>query len=171
MCQQCKDSGDPGEACPDADAIQDQLISGIQDARAELDRFAHGLLPEFLETGGLPVAVERLAERSNIHVDVRVEVDRLDPTVEAAVWFVCAESLTNAAKHAQASEIQLAIRCPDDIVAVDVRDNGVGGAVPTGNGLRGLVDRIVAIGGTLVVTDSPDGGTLVSARIPRGGAA
>jgi signal transduction histidine kinase len=146
-----------------------QLISGIEDARDQLDRFARGLLPDSLETAGLSVAVERLAQRSSIPVRARIHVDGLDPVVASVVWFVCAEALTNAAKHADASEVHLEIGCPDGVVTVDVRDNGVGGADLSGTGLRGLVDRVTAVGGTLTVADADDGGTLVSARIPRSG--
>lgn len=147
-----------------------QLVAGIEDARAELTRFAQGLRPAALESAGLRVALERIAERSGLAVELRIDVDRLTRPLESAVWFVCAEAFTNAAKHAQATKVTLEIARRDGGVAVDVLDDGVGGADPSGAGLRGLADRIAAFGGSLTVTDGTSGGTLVSARIPRGGA-
>ena len=100
-----------------------------------------------------------------------VSVGRLPPSVETAIYFLCAEALTNAAKHARASQVRLAAAERDGAFVVTVQDDGVGGAQRSGSGLLGLADRITALGGTFVLDSPPGGGTLVRASIPvsRGG--
>ena len=88
------------------------------------------------------------------------------PAVEAALYFVCAEALSNVAKHAGASKAVVAVREEDGSVIATVTDNGRGGADPHGSGLRGLADRVEALSGRFFVADRPSGGTIVKASIP-----
>jgi signal transduction histidine kinase len=99
-------------------------------------------------------------------VEIDVSVGRLPAAVEATAYFVVAEALTNVAKHARARRAQLTARIQDGTLAVQVRDDGVGGARPDGNGLIGLADRLAALNGRLRVDSPAGGGTLVTAAIP-----
>jgi signal transduction histidine kinase len=89
-----------------------------------------------------------------------------DPDTEATLFYVCSEALTNAVKHATASQIDIAINRVDDAVVVTVADDGCGGADPSGSGLQGLADRLAARGGQLRVVSPPGAGTTVTATIP-----
>jgi signal transduction histidine kinase len=100
-------------------------------------------------------------------VEVAVPAGRFPPAIEAAAYFVCAESLTNVAKHASASVARIRIAHEPGRLTVVVADDGVGGADPSrSSGLRGLGDRIEALGGSLVVDSPPGGGTRVMAALP-----
>lgn len=145
------------------------LVAGIQSAVAEFRRFAGGLRPEVLEVRGLRGAVDSLIKRVGMPVATSVTPERLPPAVEAAAYFVCSEALTNATKHARATTICVEVSQSDGLVDVTIADDGVGGADASGSGLRGLADRVAALGGVLTVVDSPAGGTLVTARIPTEG--
>ena len=109
-----------------------------------------------------------LASRCDLPVGLDVEVDiRLTKPVEAAAYYIVAEALTNATKHAAASEARVQLSCTNGALLVSVADDGVGGAdVLAGSGVRGLADRVDALGGTLAFESPPGGGTRVSARIP-----
>jgi signal transduction histidine kinase len=101
---------------------------------------------------------------------VTVEVGRLDAAVEAGLYFFCAEGLTNVTKHASASEVRMTVRAEPGAVVAEVVDDGIGGADPEGSGLRGLRDRIAALGGTLEVkSDNARGGVRLTARVPTAG--
>ena len=155
-------SRDGGEASA-IEAIERDL----QDARRELDEFAHGVQPVALTESGLLPAVTLLAARSPLPVDVTGTVGRLPAPVEAALYFVCSEALANAVKHASASSVLIGFRRELDDVLVTVTDNGRGGAHPVGgSGLRGLADRVEAFGGALSIDSPPSGGTRVVASIP-----
>ena len=136
----------------------------------ELREISSGIHPAILSEGGLAPALKTLARRSPIPVvlDVRVE-GRLPESVEVAAYYVVAEMLTNAAKHAQASAIHVDVAEADGVLRVSVRDDGVGGADPArGSGLVGLRDRVEALGGTVAV-DSPRGeGTAIDVALPLG---
>jgi signal transduction histidine kinase len=100
-------------------------------------------------------------------VEVTATDARLEPTVEAAVYFVCAEALANAAKHASASQVSIEIGRHDGCLRVVVADDGVGGADPAGgSGLRGLADRLEAVGGLLSVSGAVGSGTRVAGELP-----
>ena len=104
-----------------------------------------------------------------ITVEAAVPVTRFPPAVEAAAYFVCAESLTNIAKHAEASRVHISITQAYGRLRVAVSDDGVGGADPSrSSGLRGLRDRVEALGGSLVVESPLGGGTQVLAELPCG---
>ena len=148
-----------------------QLIDGasaeVEGAVADLRELAQGLHPAVLTELGLRPALEGLAERSPLSVDVcGVPDGRLEATVEAAVYYVVAEALTNAAKHAEAERGEVVLSTDDGALAVEVRDDGRGGADPMGSGLVGLRDRVDALGGTLTVHSPPGAGTVVRAAVP-----
>ena len=140
----------------------------LADALAELRELARGIHPSILTDRGLVPALEMLAGRCDLPVGLDVEVDiRLTKPVEAAAYYIVAEALTNATKHAAASEARVQLSCANGALLVSVADDGVGGAdVLAGSGVRGLADRVDALGGTLAFESPPGGGTRVSARIP-----
>jgi signal transduction histidine kinase len=153
----------------EADAIS-ALEQELDTTRRELREFAHGVHPGALTDGGLMPALAQLSERSPIPVAVTGDVPRLTAPVEAALYFVCSEALANAAKHARASRISVEVRQDTDRVVVAILDDGAGGASPErGSGLRGLADRVQALGGQLRVESPPGAGTRVSAEITLGG--
>jgi signal transduction histidine kinase len=104
-----------------------------------------------------------------VPVEVAVSVDRLPTAVEATAYFVVAEALTNVAKHARAGHAEVTAWIEDGTLAVQVRDDGVGGARPDGSGLLGLADRLATLDGQLRIESPADGGTLVAADIPLSG--
>jgi len=136
-------------------------------ALEELRRLAHGLHPRVLAEAGLAGALAALAEHAPVQVEVVAPAAKLPAEVEAVAYFVCSEALANIAKHASASRVSVSVTTGDARVRVEVADDGLGGADPTrGTGLRGLADRVEAIGGTLHV-ESPSGwGTHLTAEIP-----
>jgi signal transduction histidine kinase len=138
-------------------------------ATAELRELAQGLHPAVLIRGGLRAGVDELADRMPVPVEVAVEVERLEPDVEAAAYFVVAEALTNVAKHARAARVSVAIRAWNGRLRIEVRDDGAGGAAPgVRGGLVGLADRLAVLDGTVRVESAPGAGTLVAAEIPLG---
>src|SRR5215472_6798895 len=143
--------------------------TGLDTARAELREFARGMHPATLIERGLQAAVGELAGRSPVTVEAAVPATRFPPAVEAAAYFVCAESLTNLAKHAAASQVRIGITQENGRLRVVIADDGVGGADPSrSSGLRGLADRVEALGGSLAVQSPPGGGTRVVAEVPCG---
>jgi signal transduction histidine kinase len=101
-----------------------------------------------------------------VPVQLHVQEERLAPTVEAAVYFVCSEALANVAKHARASKVGIRVERRAGLVVLEVQDDGAGGADPAGSGLRGLADRVEALQGRLRVESPPGGGTRLVAEIP-----
>jgi signal transduction histidine kinase len=159
---------------PDSPEDAQKILAGASQeltlAIDELRELARGIHPAILTEHGLGPALDGLAERAPLKVAVTNElVDRLPPDVEAAVYYVVAESLTNIARYAKASAAEVRICRRDGYARVDVVDDGVGGAdVSRGSGLRGLADRVEALDGRLGV-DSPESkGTRVWAEIPLG---
>src|SRR5262245_25089163 len=139
---------------------------GTREALEELRDLARGIHPPILADRGLGAAVAALAARSPVRVDVSVEGERPSPAVESAAYFVAAEALANAGKHAGATHVEVRISRSFGRLVVDVSDDGHGGADPEGNGLSGLRRRVEALDGTLQVM-SPDGGpTTVRAEMP-----
>jgi len=137
-------------------------------ALEELRQLARGLHPAVLTERGLPGALESLRDRAPLPIAfVAVPEGRLPEPVEAAVYYIVVEALTNTAKYAQASSARVAVTVDDGRVRVEVADDGVGGAKgAAGSGLRGLADRAEALGGTLAVESPSGGGTVVRALIP-----
>lgn len=124
--------------------------------------------PAVLSKGGLPAALKALARRSTVPVEVTIDVDRrLPESVEVAAYYLAAEALTNAAKHAQAEVVTIDARLADETLHLSVSDDGVGGAASgAGSGLMGLQDRVEALSGSLDVTSRPGAGTHITATIP-----
>ena len=141
-----------------------ELTAGL----AELRELARGIHPAVLTERGLDPALQSLAARAPLPVSVSASVEgRYAPAVEAAVYFVVMEALTNVAKYASASAAEVTVEQVDGHVVIDVQDDGVGGADPaSGTGLAGLADRVAALGGRLVVESPPGGGTVVRAEVP-----
>jgi signal transduction histidine kinase len=136
-------------------------------ALEELRQLSHGLHPRVLAEVGLQEALASLAEQAPVPVHVTVEGSRLPPRVEAAAYFLCSEALANIAKHASASRVSVSVIPGDRQVRVEVDDDGVGGAdAGRGTGLRGLADRVEALGGTLRVESPAGEGTRLIADIP-----
>jgi PAS domain S-box-containing protein len=137
-------------------------------ALAELRELARGLHPAVLSDRGLRAAVEMLAGRSPVAVEIAEVPDRrLAEPVEAAAYYLIAEALTNVAKYALASTVRVRVAAGDGSVIVEVYDDGVGGAdAARGTGLRGLADRVEALGGSLEVVSPAGAGTSLRAEIP-----
>jgi len=145
-----------------------QARQDAQLAVKELRELARGIHPAVLSDRGLGAALEGLASRAPVPVEVSGAPSApLSPEVEAAAYFVTAEALTNVAKYAQASEAFVHLSVERDCLRVHVCDDGVGGADPsTGSGLRGLRDRVDALDGYLELDSPPGGGTSVTVEIP-----
>jgi PAS domain S-box-containing protein len=135
----------------------------------ELRELARGLHPAVLSDHGLRAAVAMLAGRAPIPVDIAEVLDeRLPEPVEAAAYYLIAEALTNVTKYARASEVRVRVAANEASVFVEVSDDGAGGADPAaGSGLRGLADRVEALGGSLAVESPAGAGTSLRAEIPR----
>jgi signal transduction histidine kinase len=154
-----------GSVVPALDEIDSEVLGTIE----ELRRLAHGLHPAVLEDGSLADALDGLVLRAGLPVTVEATPDRpLAASVEAAAYYVVAESLSNAMKHSGATQVTIEARCqPDGNIHVRVVDDGQGGAtIEPGGGLAGLRDRVEALRGQLDVVSSPVGGTVVHAAIP-----
>ena len=153
------------EATALIDATTAELLTAVREVRD----LARGLHPTILTESGLAAAVEALAERTPLLITTDVTDARFPPAVEVAAYFMIVEGLTNIARYAGATEAWVDAVARDAQLIVTVRDNGQGGADPAaGSGLRGLADRLAAIGGELNVT-SPEGeGTMLTATLPTG---
>jgi signal transduction histidine kinase len=150
----------------DVSALLAEALDSGEQAAVELRELTHGILPTVLTKGGLRAAVDALASRISVPIEIDVSVGRLPTAVEATAYFVVAEALTNVAKHARAGHAQVTARIEDSRLAVQVRDDGIGGARSDGGGLVGLADRLAAIDGELGIESPAGGGTLVAAAIP-----
>ena len=146
----------------------EELSEKLAVALAELRELARGIHPAILTDRGLGPAVQGLADRVPLPVEVDVELDeRPAPQIEAAAYFVTAEALTNVARYARAHEARVKIRRTGDGVEVVVSDDGVGGAdIEGGTGLRGLQDRLAALDGSLAIHSPAGLGTTLRAVIP-----
>jgi len=148
----------------DATALRTELTEGIADVR----RLVHGLMPALLLERGLQAAAEDLLDRSPIpvHASWDGRLDAVPPTVSTGAYFMLAEALANAVKHSGASRIRVRLARTASRLELDFADDGVGGASPTGAGLRGLRDRVDVLGGHLELASPPGGGTRVEVRLP-----
>ena len=153
----------PQERAALIDVAIDELSAGLEEIR----ELASGLHPSVLSERGLVKALEALTLRAGIPVDLQTDVrPGLPEQLEAAAYYVVAEGLANTHKHAGASRVVIRARTDGEILVVEVLDDGVGGANEEGSGLRGLADRIEALGGTLALESPAGGGTRLLARIP-----
>jgi signal transduction histidine kinase len=143
-------------------------IEELQTAVLELRELANGLNPAVLQSQGLPDAIEDLASRFPVEVELHGLAGRRFPEeIEAAAWFIACEGVTNAVKHASATHIGVDLSAENGTLTVRVTDDGVGHADPGGRGLRGLADRTEAAGGRLTV-ESTDGRTTLTGELPCG---
>jgi PAS domain S-box-containing protein len=157
------------EADPPGARRELQVASAeLAEALDELRELARGIHPAILTDRGLEVAVDALAMRSPVPVEVGTMPDaRLPPPVEAAAYYIIAEAITNVAKYARASRVTVRVHASPDGAEVDVSDDGIGGAdASSGTGLRGIADRVEALHGRLQVTSRPGRGTRIEAAIP-----
>jgi signal transduction histidine kinase len=142
-------------------------VRELHQAQTNLGELAEGIHPRLLTDGGLVAAIGGLADRFPLPVVLSLPPDRVAASVESAVYFVVAEALTNVVKHAQASTVTVDVARSEERVTVRVSDDGMGGADPSaGTGLRGLADRVEALGGRWWVESGAGSGTSVRAEIP-----
>jgi signal transduction histidine kinase len=153
---------------PEARAVFSRAAKGLTDAVEDLQEISRGIHPAILSKGGLVPAIKTLARRSAVAVELDLRVEhRLPQQVEVAAYYVVAEALTNVAKYAQATLVDVNVHASDSAIELAVRDDGVGGADPSrGSGLVGLKDRVEALGGTITIASGSGNGTSVVARIP-----
>jgi signal transduction histidine kinase len=147
----------------------ERVADGLGDALTELQELSRGIHPAILSEGGLGPALRALARRSAVPVELDVDLDatRLPASIEVAAYYVVSEALTNAAKHARASVVNVDARAGDGRLRLLVRDDGVGGAtVAHGSGLIGLSDRVQALGGTISVRSPAGEGTTLEIDLP-----
>jgi signal transduction histidine kinase len=144
------------------------VAAGLMGVIDDLLEISRGIHPAILSRAGLRPALRTLGRRSAVPVEMDVRIDgRLPEPVEVGAYYVVSEMLTNAAKHARASVVEVDAEASGGTLRVCVRDDGVGGADPErGSGLVGLKDRIEALGGTFSVHSPSGGGTTVSCEIP-----
>jgi signal transduction histidine kinase len=149
-------------------ATLSRAASGLADAVEELGEISRGIHPAILSRGGIVPALETLAGRAAVPVELDTRVPRrLPESVEVAAYYVVSEALTNIAKHSRASVARVAVELRDGILELAIRDDGAGGADPTrGSGLIGLRDRVEAIGGTLDVESPVGAGTSLLVALP-----
>jgi signal transduction histidine kinase len=158
-----KFGSDPDEA----QALVTEARQGVQEALGELRDLVRGIHPPVLTDRGLAAALGTLADRSPVPASVHVELDERPPVaVESAAYFIVAEALANAGKHAGASRVGVHVYRRDALLLVDVEDDGHGGADPSGGGLSGLRQRLEALDGTLLVVSPAGGPTLVHGELP-----
>ena len=154
---------DPAAARAALTDASDELALALD----ELRELARGLHPAVLSDRGLGAAVETLAGRMPVPVEVDILDERLPEAVEAAAYYLIAEALTNVTKYARATTVRVQVATSDASIVVEVSDDGVGGADPAaGSGLRGLADRVEALGGSLEVVSPAGAGTSLRAEIP-----
>jgi signal transduction histidine kinase len=154
---------DPTAAATAIAGAQKELTLALD----ELRELARGIHPAILTDRGLDAALDALAARSPVPVEIAVENVELPAAVEAAAYYVVAEALANVVKYAEASQVTVHVGREDGRAYVEVADDGRGGADPgAGSGLRGLADRVEALDGTLAVESPPGEGTRIRAEVP-----
>jgi signal transduction histidine kinase len=152
--------------------LLDSAVSQISETADELRQLARGIHPAGLTRYGLGAALADLARRSGPEVSIETFPDgRFDETVEVTAYYVVAEAVTNALRHAAGAQVEISGAVQDRMLVVRVADSGPGGVVDAGHpldssGLAGLRDRVSAVGGTLRVTSEPGIGTEVVAQLP-----
>ena len=157
-----------GGSDPHLESLLESAAKEAREAIAELRELARGIHPAVLTETGLPGAIQALAERSPVATTITtLPPGRFPAPIEATAYFVVSEALANVAKHAAATNAEVSVRELAGRVVVAVSDNGIGGALPdAGSGLRGLADRVAAVGGSLRIDSPPGCGTRLEAEIP-----
>ena len=156
--------GDAGER---VSGLLRESLDNAERATAELQELARGMLPAALDHGGLRAGVESLVAQMDLPVQVDVPAGRLPRPVETTAYFVVAEALTNALKHSGAAHARVRGIVDEGALALEIADDGVGGADPAGGtGLLGLADRVAAAGGAISIASPPGGGTTLAVTVP-----
>jgi signal transduction histidine kinase len=154
-------------SAPELTDLLETTSTELAAALADLRELARGIHPAVLTQSGLRPAIESMALRVPMQVELDVPETRFPPPVEAAAYFVVAEGLTNAVRYSGAEEARVQVAFADGTLDLTVVDNGRGGADPAvGSGLRGLADRLAALGGSLDITSPPGLGTRLHVVIP-----
>jgi PAS domain S-box-containing protein len=159
---------------PQLDGLKSQLsrvVSGLTDVSTDLQEISRGIHPAILSKGGLVPALKTLARRATVPVVLDLAIDRrLPDSVEVGAYYIVAEALTNAAKHARASQVEVCADSRDDKLYLSIRDDGFGGAdFAKGSGLIGLKDRAEALGGRMTIESPAGSGTSLLVTIPLDG--
>jgi signal transduction histidine kinase len=156
------------EGLPELHRQLERVVQGMTSAFDELRAISRGIHPAILSVGGLGPALRTLTRRSPVPVELDLKDGvRLPERLEVAAYYVVSEALTNVAKHAQASVVQVKLKAEDSTAELAIRDDGVGGADPDrGSGLIGLADRVEAIGGRIRITSQPGSGTSLVVTLP-----
>jgi signal transduction histidine kinase len=144
------------------------VVDGLVGVSEEVQEISRGIHPAILSKGGLGPALKTLGRRSTVPVELDLAVDRrLPESAEVAAYYVVAEALTNAAKHARASQVTVRAEAGDANLHLSIRDDGIGGADSAkGSGLTGLIDRVEAVGGKMAISSQPGSGTSLLVEIP-----
>ena len=144
------------------------MVSGLAGISEDLQEIARGIHPAILSKGGLGPALKNLARRSGVPVKLDLRLNRgLVESAEVAAYYVVAEALTNAAKHARASQVNVNVEADSANLRLSIRDDGIGGADSAkGSGLIGLIDRVEALGGTMEISSHAGNGTSLVVKIP-----
>ncbi len=155
---------DPGAAAPIVREARETLALAL----AELRELSQGIYPSLLTERGLGAALDDLCRRAALPATLDATLPgRLPPQVEAAADFVASEALANAAKHSHATEARIRTRLERGVLLVEIADDGIGGAdTGSGTGLRGLADRVEALGGRLTLSSPPGRGTTIAVELP-----
>jgi signal transduction histidine kinase len=158
--------GDPGSVA----TLLEELRGDAQATLTELRELAHGIYPPLLMDRGLPEALRAAANRATLPTEVRADVGRYEPEVEAAVYFCCLEAMQNAGKHAgEGARMTVTVSASETELCFEVADDGAGfettDAARTGHGFVNMADRLGAIGGSLVVESNPGSGTRICGRL------
>jgi PAS domain S-box-containing protein len=148
------------------ESLLDEALAQAEQGNRELRDLAHGILPRALTRGGLRAGVEAVVARLDLPVAIDAPAGRLPAQLEASAYFIVAEGLTNVIKHAHATRAEVRASVDDGLLQLEVRDDGIGGANPSGHGLVGMADRVSALGGQLSVQSPAGGGTVVTATLP-----
>ena len=163
------------QALVDLDRVDDPGVAAsvpgclveVQKTREDLQQLARGLHPRLLTERGLEAAFAELADSCPLPIQLDVTGRRFAPQAEAAIWYACAEAITNAVKHSGARRIVVSVRERAGDLVAEVDDDGIGGAdITAGGGLAGLVDRLEAVGGRLSLSSSPGRGTRLTMWVP-----
>ena len=156
-----------GDATGPVAELVDEALVHAGGANSELRELAHGILPGALSRGGLRGGVDALVSRVRLPVSVDVTPERLPAALEATAYFIVAEAVTNAIRHARADCLQIAALVDGGVLRIEVRDDGVGGASTDGSsGLIGLRDRAAAVNGRLCIESASGKGTVIAATLP-----
>jgi signal transduction histidine kinase len=144
------------------------LVTSVAGVSKDLQELSRGIHPAILSKGGLGPALKTLARRSAVPVELSLGVDRrLPESAEVAAYYMVAEALTNAAKHARASEVTVRVEAQGANLHLSIEDDGIGGAdTAKGSGLTGLIDRVEALGGQMTISSQPGSGTSLAVKIP-----